>query len=205
MKAVSLMGSQRVGKTFTAKAFAKKHDIEFVSASVSPAYQGLGIPMGAKLEYNTRIELQEYALSMYQSNISGLHDENKSFITDRCFLDLIGYSLVEFPTDASEADAEWLTSYTHRCIQLTNKYYDNVVMFRPGIPLTEDATSWSGNLGVVNKVDACMLWSADQYGKATILDKSIISLIDRISALDNITKICNPTELQHLNKSICHA
>lgn len=159
MIGLSLMGSHRTGKTTLAKAYADKHDIDFIPMSVSPAYQVNGIPMGQVDDFVDRMLIQDTALNQYEFM---LKNQNKPFITDRCFLDLIAYTLADYPESPTEHEATWFLSYAYKCNALNAQYFNKIMLVRPGIPLETCETSWAADFGIVAKVDACMLWAADQ-------------------------------------------
>lgn len=183
IRSIALMGSHRTGKTRLAENLAEKLDYEFVSFSFNPAYKALGIKMGVEVDFDTRIKLQEHAISMYQEALDAVLREGKPFISDRCFLDLIGYTLSELPSDPKPEHSEWLDQYIERCIQLTKMYYGAVFLLRPGIDAVADETSWSADPVVINKVDACMLWAAVESGTVTILPAGLTDLNDRVETV----------------------
>jgi len=159
MKGVSLMGSHRTGKTTLAFEYALKHEITFIPMSVSTAYKVNGIPMGTVDDFADRMLIQETALKQYEGRVQ---NQDAPFITDRCFLDLIAYTLADYPDDPTDYEATWFLSYAYQCNALAAKYFDKIMMLRPGIPLETCETSWAADFGIVAKVDACMLWAADQ-------------------------------------------
>ncbi len=187
MKTVALMGAHRTGKTTLAKAYADKHGWDFVSCSFSPAYKAVGIPMGKETNFIERMLLQDTALKLYEDLLNTQITTDKDFISDRCFLDLIGYALADFPNNANEDNSMWLREYIDNCLSLNQQYFHSVAFIRPGIPLTEDITSWGGSSGVVNKVDACMLWVAEQAGDSIYpIPKTTIDLNERLDVLEVI-------------------
>lgn len=189
MQTMALMGSHRVGKTTLAKAYAEKHDLDFVSCSVSPAYKALGIPMGTPTEFSVRMTIQDTALTMYTKALNEQVATGRNFIADRCFLDLVGYTLADFPNNASAEESVWLSEYVDKCVTLNQQYYHSVVLIRPGIPIKEDMTSWSAESGVIDKVDACMLWAADLTEDAVFkIPKMVIDLDQRIDILEVISE-----------------
>ncbi len=181
MKGNSLMGSHRTGKTTLAKAYAEKHGIDFIPMSVAPAYKACGIPMGPVTDFIDRMAIQDAALEIYEASLP----VEGNFITDRCYLDLLAYTLVDYPQNPTEHEATWFLSYTYKCIALNTQYFDKVMLLRPGIPLEECSTSWAADFGVVAKVDAAMLWAADQAPAAVYnLPREILVHERRLTALE---------------------
>jgi hypothetical protein len=182
MKGISLMGSHRTGKTTLATEYATKHGITFIPMSVSTAYYANGIPMGKVDDFVDRMLIQETALKQYESR---LKDQTEPFITDRCFLDLIAYSLADYPENPTEHEATWFLSYAYQCNALNAMYYDKIMLIRPGIPLESCETSWAADFGIVAKVDACMLWAGDQASNDIyILPREVLSPVSRLKSLE---------------------
>lgn len=187
MKAVALMGAHRTGKTTLAKAFAEKKGWDFVSCSVSPAYKAVGIPMGEETNFSERILIQDTALKLYTQSLNKQLTTGKDFISDRCFLDLIAYTLADFPNTASTGESVWISDYINKCLLLNQQYFHSVALLRPGIPLKEDMTSWGSSSGIVDKVDACMLWSAEQAKDIVFpIPKETLDLNERLTLLEVI-------------------
>jgi hypothetical protein len=180
MKGSSLMGSHRTGKTTLAKDYADNHGLEFIPMSVSPAYQVCGISMG-HVDFTDRMLIQDTALDMY---VAKLEANDKPFITDRCFLDLLAYTIIDYPQNPSEPEAAWFLSYSYKCTALTAMYFDRVILMRPGIPLEACTTSWAADSGVVSQVDAGMLWAADQLDMVQYMPKTCIDHKDRMRHLE---------------------
>jgi hypothetical protein len=158
MRGTSFMGSHRTGKTTLAKAYAEKHGIKFIPMSVAPAYEACGIPMGP-VSFKDRMKIQDEAMMQY---IENLEFANAPFITDRCFLDLLAYTLADYPQAPTEEESAWFREYCKKCRELTYYHFNTVVLIRPGIPIEKCGTSWAADGGVIAQVDACMLWAAEQ-------------------------------------------
>jgi len=187
MRTVALMGAHRTGKTTLAKAYADSKGCDFVSCSVSPAYVQLNIPMGTQVNFLTRMAIQDTALNLYQNSLNTQLTTGREFISDRCFLDLVAYTLADYPNTATPDEATWLADYTEKCLRLNEEYFHSVALIRPGIPLSEDVTSWSGDKGVIDKVDACMLWVAELAGDSVFsIPKEALDLTKRLKILEVI-------------------
>lgn len=182
MKGISLMGSHRTGKTTLAMAHAERQEIDFIPMSVSPAYKACGIPMGPVDDFADRMAIQEEAMKQYEAKL--VNQEGK-FITDRCFLDLLAYTLADYPQNPTEYEATWFLSYAYKCNALNAQFFNKVMLLRPGIPLQKCETSWAADFGLVAKVDACMLWAADQSANNIFhLPKEILNHDRRLHSLE---------------------
>jgi hypothetical protein len=183
IKGVSLMGAHRTGKTTLAKTYAGNREIKFIDMSVAPAYIECGIPMGPVTDFADRMVIQDAACKIYKNLLEDLTCE---FITDRCFLDLVAYALIDFPQNPTKFESAWLINYIDKCRKLNQQYFSTVVLLRPAIELVPEGTSWSSSLGVVSQIDAGMLWAADMAGKVRKMPKYITKLDSRVSHLEVI-------------------
>lgn len=184
MKGIALMGTHRVGKTTLAKTYADKYHMDLIHCSVSPAYIKCGYLMGSQLSMTHRINVQETALKMYQDTFDNQLLKGVPYITDRCFLDLIGYTLADYREEYQTES--WFMNYVQRCIDLTELYFSKVILIRPGVKINNCETSWSGEYGIVSKVDACMLWAAEKSEIVTQLKPSILTLDKRIEFIEQL-------------------
>lgn len=175
------MGAHRTGKTTLAKAFADIREIEFIPMSVSPAYEACGIPMGPVTDFADRMAIQDASIKIYNNKLLAAKG---TYITDRCFLDLVAYALIDFPQNPTEFESGWLQGYISKCRQLNHTHFNTVVLLRPALELVPDGTSWLADLGVVSQVDAGMLWAADMAGNVRKMPKYITNLDMRVSHLE---------------------
>lgn len=192
---IALMGAHRVGKSTLAKAVAEKHGIDYAPCSLSEVYRDLGVDVGEPVDWETRKELQLRMLSRITVDVESR--KGRSFASDRCPLDLVAYTLAELPQDITKSDDRWFSDYFELCIETTKRLYDGVMYIRPGIELVRDETSWSHANGVVDKIDACMLFTAERANKkyrslVLQLNSGVLDLNERI---DHVSRMILKAQL----------
>lgn len=144
---IGLVGAHRTGKSTLCQAlqevrqgFLKEHKI-----SISKMQSQLGYnSSNQSYDWETRKSIQSYLLSMFESSLGLGRIQLAQMlvrISERTPLDLIGYTVVNMPDNATQEDIEWVSAYTEKCIRLTNQYYSNIFLLQPGISYVECETS----------------------------------------------------------------
>src|SRR5258706_15719526 len=89
---IGLCGSNRVGKTTLAKAFAEEAGVKYVPTSASGTFERLGYSPKVDLPFAERLMIQQEILK----DCNALYEKSGvRFITDRTPIDFLGYLLAD--------------------------------------------------------------------------------------------------------------
>lgn len=157
-KLTGLAGAHRVGKSFLKDhlvSVTAGRELEFSVSNVlklktkySSAKQDYG--------YEDRISIQKTLFEEFEKHLWRQTNSIKlglltqavvrdrppiMLYSDRTPLDLIAYAVSNLKQYDDDNCKDWLRAYTKDCIQLTNEYYDTVVLVQPGIPFVPDPKS----------------------------------------------------------------
>lgn len=138
----ALWGSHRTGKSSLAKAAAKEMNIPFVRSDVSGVLDSLGLDASKQMDFVTRMKAQHAILDAH----IGLWKKHRLFVTDRCPLDFLMYTVADID-QSGDWDDSVIQDYADRCYDLTNMYFTELILVQPGIPLVVDKK----NTGVMDK------------------------------------------------------
>lgn len=189
MKALGLVGAHRVGKTTLAKHAAGISYYHFVEVSISGMQKQRGFDSSNQdYDLSTRQEIQEGLLHDFEALLDRVSRLNKLFITDRTPLDLIGYALLHVGNSATAEQSAWILDYIQRCIKVTNKYYEKVVLVQPGVELVHSSTSAAANYGVIEHLNAiytAYLIDPRLACKRQIIPREVLNLNDRVHYIFN--------------------
>ena len=136
MKGTAFCGAHRVGKTTLARALSTELNLAFVETPTSKVAINLGIDVSKNLDFKTRIILQTAILEAYEETFSKIFKENVPWISDRSPLDALAYTLVDtYNTNYLERIEfkSFIIKYQYDCIEMVNKYFQNIIHVRPGI------------------------------------------------------------------------
>lgn len=140
--AIGLCGAHRTGKTTLAKAYADRWVVPFVETSLSEVYIKRGVGVNDDLDYAMRLDIQSELLERLGEFYAKA--PQTQFITDRTPIDLAAYLMSYMPHNVSDKDSEATDSYIRSCFDITNEYFDQIVVVQPGIPLDETRESFKG-------------------------------------------------------------
>lgn len=124
-----IAGSQRSGKSTTAKLVAEKMGILYHPVSITATMKEGGFDPVADLSLEDRIAGQEYVLARH------LHDLNtlkRPCVVDRTPLDMLAYMLGEI-TMHNTPEPFWdrIHNYAEQAIEMTDLYYESIICLRP--------------------------------------------------------------------------
>lgn len=132
---VSVIGAHRTGKSTLAKHYAQKTGCLFLETSTSAVFAELGIDPAAKLDFKTRMDVQEKILEVLEGQYRSV-SLKQDVITDRSPLDMVAYTMADCAGDAVPEDQqERLAKYIDKCFEVTNRYFSVVVLVQPGIAM----------------------------------------------------------------------
>lgn len=165
-KVIGLLGAHRVGKSYlrdhlTAVLGTRNFDYSISRETRNLGYNSSNQSYGAHL----RKYIQEHLLKSMRRSLrnqttylspASMDYTVKELIADRTPIDLIGYAVVNLAkSPPSQSNRDWLKWYIDECIELTNKYFSNIVLIQPGIPFVPDDKS--GPIEMVDELNAVYL------------------------------------------------
>lgn len=186
---IGLIGAHRVGKSYLVKELTRGPFRE-LEVSISKWQKELGYD-SSNMDYSweTRKDIQtallhKFAEVLYDSRhkvIRAVVDTTK-VISERTPLDLIGYAYLNAPSDPAESDMTWLYDYASKCIQLTNIYYDQVVLIQPGIEFVHDPKSPSeDSVEILNAHYQNVMMDSRLEPMKFIMDRTVTDIQDRVT------------------------
>jgi len=185
---IGLCGAHRTGKTSLAKAYAEKHGIIFLETPVSSIFKELGYDPADKLDFSTRLSIQEVILERldaYYATVAGVQA-----IADRTPVDLMGYTLADVHGHAVSPDEEKrLARYIARCYEVINKRFTALMLIQPGIPVVPAPGKAPLSAGYIEHLNSLMLGLAcDQRVKVPhyYLMRHVLDPEERLDRLEQV-------------------
>ncbi|MCB2183857.1 MAG: ATP-binding protein [Desulfobulbaceae bacterium] len=134
LKKIGLCGSHRTGKTTLARVIAERTGMEFLQTTTSDVFAGNGLNPSEPMDFTTRIWIQQKVVDAAEEVWQGAVG---SFITDRTPIDMMAYTLADIQ-GKTEVDFAALEEYLDRCFAATNKFFSDLVIVQPAIPLIHE-------------------------------------------------------------------
>ena len=185
---IGLCGSHRTGKTTLAEAISVKTGMPFVRTNTSGVFRKCGIDPAEAFDLNKRLWIQDKILKAAEIMWDA---EHKQFITDRTPLDMAAYTLGDI-LGSTEVNFIELEGYLSRCIEATNKFFRQLVLVQPGIPLVHEEGKAALNEGYLEHLNFLVLGLCnDERIKSDLLciPRHMKSIEDRaaliLTTLDN--------------------
>lgn len=196
---IGLIGAHRVGKSYLVKELTRGpfHELE---VSISKWQKELGYDSSnMNYSWSTRQDIQVGLLRKFAEVLRYTHRQviravvdTSKVITERTPLDLIGYAYINAPANPSESDMKWLYDYATQCIQLTNDYYDQVVLVQPGIEFVHDPKSASeDSVEILNAHYQSVLMDSRLEPKKFIMDRTVTDIRDRVAYVLGVANVYN--------------
>jgi len=158
-------GSHRSGKTTLARDVAGRLGLFFHETSVSRLMQERGINMVEDMSIEKRLEAQEILLEAFAEQ---LNDIPSPFVSDRCPIDMIAYTLAEVGMhDSSKELGERIQAYTDHALEITAMHYDLIVVTRPLPSYEEDPTKPPMNPAYQSHIQFIIEGAAHSIERAT--------------------------------------
>lgn len=163
---IGLLGAHRTGKSTLMNAFVKKYPaVKATSFNISGWQKSLGFASSIQNQsFDIRMQIQEHLYIAFDKHLESLRTQDSVlrqeslYISDRTPLDLIGYTMIHANGNISKEQSDWLLDYVDKCIKLTNKYYDKLILIQPGItPVKDTDTSAEPILGFMEHLNAIYL------------------------------------------------
>lgn len=130
---VGLCGAHRTGKTTLAMELAKLTNRQFIKTRTSEVFKECGVDPARPMDFATRMRMQIRFLEAYERD---WRNAGGPFVTDRTPVDLMAYTLADIQ-GATVVDYPEFQDYIEQCFEVTNQFFDTLVIVQPGIPLAE--------------------------------------------------------------------
>lgn len=186
---IGLIGAHRVGKSYLVKELTRGPFRE-LEVSISKWQKELGYD-SSNMDYSweTRKDIQTALLHKFAEVLNDSRHkviravvDTTKVISERTPLDLIGYAYLNAPPNPAESDMKWLYDYATKCIQLTNVYYDQVVLIQPGIEFIHDPKSASeDSIEILNAHYQNVLMDSRLELMKFIMDRTVTDIRDRVA------------------------
>ncbi|MCY7331377.1 MAG: ATP-binding protein [Pseudanabaena sp. CAN_BIN31] len=150
---LGLCGAHRTGKTTMAIAIGDRLNIPFVRTTTSQVFAQLGLDPAEPMDFKTRLFVQNHVLDaaeqVWQSSCS-------PFISDRTPIDMIAYTLGDIQ-GKTEVDFDLLSEYIDRCFVSTNRFFQNLAIIQPGIPLVYEQGKAALNAAYIEHINILVI------------------------------------------------
>lgn len=179
---IGVCGSHRTGKTTLAEAISHKTGMPFVRTGTSEVFKKHGMDPSRPMEFGKRLWIQHEILNTAEII---WNSEKEQFITDRTPLDMMAYTLADIQ-GATEVNLEDLDGYFARCIDVTNRFFQILVLVQPGIPLMHEEGKAALNEGYLEHLNYLILGlCSDDRIKASFvyLRRDMTSLEERVDTI----------------------
>lgn len=153
---IGLAGSHRTGKSTLARVVAKRSGIPFIKTTTTEVFARLGLDPAAKMDFATRLDVQRRILRAYQEAWQSAHLAHQPFITDRTPVDLLAYTFADIQGETQVNDAE-LELYVADCFEVTNRFFESLVLVQPGIPLIYAAGKAALNKAYIEHINTLII------------------------------------------------
>lgn len=196
---IGLVGAHRVGKSYLVKELTRGPFRE-LEVSISKWQKELGYDSSnMNYTWETRKDIQ---IGLFRKFEEVLRDSRRQVIravvdtakviSERTPLDLIGYAYLNAPPNPTESDMKWLYDYASLCIQLTNDYYDQVVLVQPGIEFIHDPKSASeDSVEILNAHYQNVFMDSRLKPMKFIMDRTVTDIQDRVTYVLGAVNVYN--------------
>jgi hypothetical protein len=150
---LGLCGAHRTGKTTMAIAIGDRLNIPFVRTTTSQVFAQLGLDPAEPMDFKTRLFVQNHVLDAAEQvwQNSGI-----PFISDRTPIDMIAYTLGDIQ-GKTEVDFDLLSEYIDRCFASTNRFFQNLAIIQPGIPLVYEQGKAALNAAYIEHINVLVI------------------------------------------------
>lgn len=186
---IGVCGAHRTGKTTVCREFSAQTGIKFAPTSASKVFTDMGYDPKADYPIETRLEIQCELLKHFLMHWESLPS---LAVVDRTPVDLAGYTLADIQRSTLTAAQNAIVQrYLDACVQATNKYFGGYLMLQPGIPVKEEEGKAPGTFGYTEHINAVilglLLGQHSNYVDYMVLSRNVLSIQDRVSALNALT------------------
>lgn len=176
---LGLCGAHRTGKTTLAMELARLTGKQFVRTRVTEVFKQHGLHAAQVMNFETRLNIQHRILEACESDWLAA---GGNFTTDRTPVDFLAYTLgdVQGHTAVNHAD---LGRYIERCFDLTNRFFDALIILQPGIPLigAEGKAALSQSyIEHINSLVIGLCYDQRVRSRVVVLSRDVTALDERI-------------------------
>ncbi len=150
---LGLCGAHRTGKTTLAIAISSRLNIPFVRTTTSQVFAQLGLDPAEPMDFKTRLFVQNHVLDAAEQV---WQNSAVPFVSDRTPLDMIAYTLGDIQ-GKTEVDFDLLSQYIDRCFASTNKFFQNLAIIQPGIPLVYEEGKAALNAAYIEHINILVI------------------------------------------------
>lgn len=126
-------GSHRSGKTTSAQRFARIRSLKYLDMSTTSIVKELGIVVDLPMPVDQRIQLQE---ALYDHYVKILGQETAVCVTDRTFIDLVVYPLMDVSIGHPGFDS-WLPEFAEKCRHAQMTYFSSTTVLDTYFPVPD--------------------------------------------------------------------
>lgn len=179
-RGIGLCGSHRTGKTTLAREISARSGKEFIQTSTSEVFADNALDPSAPMNFATRIWIQDKVVSAAEAiwaKASG------PFITDRTPLDMIAYTMADIQGE-TDVDCGAFERYLDHCFAVTDRYFAELVVVQPGIPLVHEAGKAAMNSAYIEHLNTLILGlCADERHNCPVrvLRRNLLDLQQRVT------------------------
>ncbi|MEW6520901.1 MAG: AAA family ATPase [Thermodesulfobacteriota bacterium] len=179
-KGIGLCGSHRTGKTTLARELASRTGMEFLLTTTSEVFAQNGLDPAAAMDFHTRLWIQHKVVEAAETVWQGARGP---FISDRTPLDMMAYTLADIQGDTALDFAE-LESYLDHCFSVTNRFFAELVVIQPAIPLVHEQgkaalnRSYMEHLNVLVKGLCC---DERLHCRFSLINRATVALEERVA------------------------
>ncbi len=156
---------------------------QFVRTRVTEIFAQHGLHAAQVMDFETRLGIQYRILEACENDWQKASGIGGDFITDRTPVDFLAYTLgdVQGKTEVNQADFD---RYINRCFDLTNSFFDTLVIIQPGIPLAQAEGKAALNKAYIEHINSLVIGLChDQrvLSKVMTLNREVVELGERIN------------------------
>ncbi|MFN0109103.1 MAG: AAA family ATPase [Blastocatellia bacterium] len=182
MKNIGLCGAHRTGKTTLAMELTRLTGKQFVRTRVTEVFKQHGMHAAQEMDFQTRLEIQYRILEACEHD---WQNAGGDFITDRTPADFLAYTLgdVQGKTAVNQPDFD---QYLKRCFDLSNRFFDALVIVQPGIPLEAAEGKAALNQAYIEHVNSLVIGLCHDEritSKIITINRSVTDLAERIQTV----------------------
>lgn len=180
-----LSGPQRCGKSSLARAYAEKHEVDFIETTASAVFKEMGYDPSITYDFGTRLDIQEEILRQFELLYAS---QRRTAIADRTPLDLLAYTLGDINGETlDEALEARLETYVENCLRVMNRYFSVLLVVQPGLPLVAAEGKASLSEGYIEHLNTLTLGlSVDE--RMTVphyyVPRRMLDMKERLAALE---------------------
>jgi len=125
MDRIGLSGPHKSGKTTLAKAYARRWNLDYVDMNIRGVLKSFGVSPNEELNFPRRLEIQENLVSHFHNMLSY---RNRSYITDRTYMDIAAMTLSFMPHTITALEGESVAAHLNRCYDGQSQLFNNLIV-----------------------------------------------------------------------------